>query len=107
MTDQSNPQTRHECIRMYRAIGSGSVVSSLWQRETPQDSNCYEFNLFQMPSATGRTSHLFQPTDLISLIKVCRELATVLIEAPGMDPHLKDELATLATCLDVVFRLEK
>jgi hypothetical protein len=91
---------------MYRAIGSGSVVSSLWRRETPQDSNYYDFNLFQMPSATGRTSHLFQPTDLISLIKVCHELATVLIEAPAVDPSLRDELETLAARLDVVFRLE-
>lgn len=106
MSDQSSPNLRHERIRMYRAIGSGSVASSVWQRETARDSNYYDFNLFQMPSATGRTSHLFQPADLISLIKVCRELAAVLVEAPAIDPSLKEELEILAARLDVVFRLE-
>jgi len=86
--------------------GSSSVVSSLWQGGEEASGWNYHFNLFQMPAETGRASHLFAPEDLIPLLKVCRELAIVLAEAPAIDPRLREELESFAARLDVVFRTE-
>lgn len=106
MFGEPKASTSVQRIRMYRMAGSGSVVSSVWQAGEETNDWHYHFNLFQMPSETGRASHLFGPEDLISLLKVCREVATILADAPSIAPLMKHELAGLAARLDVVFRTE-
>lgn len=106
MSERPNSITTVQRTRMYRMAGSGSVVSSLWQAEEAHGCH-YHFNLFQMPASTGRASHRFAPQDLIPLLKVCRELAILLADAPSIDPRMQEELAAFAARLDVVFRTEK
>ena len=106
MPDERMVSAAIQHFRMYRAAGSGSVASSIWQVRDEVRGWSYHFNLFQMPPATGRVSHLFQPDDLVSLLKVCRELARVLAEAPAMDPVMQHQLDRIAARLDVLFRTE-
>jgi hypothetical protein len=106
MPDERMASTAIQHFRMYRAAGSGSVASSIWQGGDDVRGWSYHFNLFQMPPTTGRVSHLFQPDDLVSLLKVCRELAVALAEAPAMDPMIRHQLDEVVARLDVLFRTE-
>jgi hypothetical protein len=106
MPDERMASTAIQHFRMYRAAGSGSVTSSIWQGGDQVRGWRYHFNLFQMPPATGRASHLFQPEDLVPLLRVCREVAQVLAEAPAMDPVLQQQLDGVAARLDVLLRTE-
>ncbi len=101
---QLSASIRHS--RMYRATVSGSVTSSIWQVDDEVGGCSYHFNLFRMPAETGRVSQLFQPEDLVSLLKVCRELAQVLAEAPHTDAHLSHDLALMAERLAILLRAE-
>ncbi len=107
MSERPDSVTTVQRTRLYRMAGSGSVVSSIWQAEEEANGWHYHFNLFQMPASTGRASHRFAPQDLIPLLKVCRELAILLADAPSIDPRMQQELAAFAARLDVVFRTEK
>lgn len=92
--------------RMYRATGSGPVTCSIWQVDDEVGGCSYHFNLFRLPAETGRVSQLFHPEDLVSLLKVCRELATVLAAAPQTDAHLSHDLTRLAERLAILLRGE-
>ena len=106
MSDERKVSTSIQHFRMYRAAGSGSVASSIWQGGDEVRGWSYQFNLFQMPSATGRASHLFQPEDLVPLLRVCRELAQLLAEAPAMDPVMQHQLDGVAARLKILLRTE-
>ena len=106
MSNEQKLTTSIQRSRMYCATGSGSVTSSIWQVDDQVRGCSYHFNLFRMPAETGRVSQLFQPEDLVSLLKVCRELAQVLAEAPHTDAHLSHDLTLLAERLAILLRAE-
>lgn len=106
MSDERKLSTSVQHFRMYRAVGAGSVASSIWQGGDEIRGWTYHFNLFQMPPTTGRVSHLFQPEDILALLKICRELAKALVDAPAMNPVIRDQLDEVIIRLDVFFRTE-
>src|SRR5262245_3057947 len=93
---------RRQTAKPYAMLGAGKLASSLWKRGSAASGWQYRFNIFRL-SPTGRVQQQFRSSDVSSLVKLAKVLATELVNDGCLDADSRRRLMTLAAALDCVF----
>ena len=91
----------NEDKRPYAVLGAGALVSSLHKRRRGLDRWSYRFNIYRQAS-TGAVTQLFQPDDVMDLVKLSQVLAFSIAEDGCLDPNVRRRLFWIAEELDAI-----
>ena len=90
----------------YCMVGAGELASALWKTGDQVAGWRYRFNLFRMPSRSGRVSQLFRPADLTDIVKLCQVLAATLVDDGCLSPADRRALKQLVANLEQITNTE-
>jgi len=85
-------------------VGAGRLISMIWKDGDPQAGCRYWFNLFRTGARRGRISQLFQPADVIHLVKLSQVIASVIADDGCLSAVQRGVLKRLAADLDELWR---
>ena len=87
-------------LKPMEIVGAGPLTSAIWKRGNEQSGWHYRFNLVRQPACRGLDSEMFEPADLIHMVKLTQVLATVIADDGCLTQIERTTLKTLATELD-------
>lgn len=87
--------------RPIAVLGAGDLVSHLRRLDDKTDESIYEFKAFRLTDDLQST-HVFCPTDLRNLVKLCQVLAFTIADDGWLADETRAELFELADELDGV-----
>jgi hypothetical protein len=85
-------------------LGTGQLVSSLWESPDRNGRRTHRFNIYRMNSRSGRVSRSLRPIDLWDLAKLCQALAATLADEASIPAEQRRDLADLSAKLDSITR---
>ena len=86
--------------RPMEIVGAGPLISTIWKLGDEHTAWRYRFNLTRQTSDRGDFTDLFQPGDLIHVIKLIQVLAFVIADDGCLTQSERTTLKTLAAQLD-------
>ena len=86
--------------RPMEIVGAGPLLSTIWKLGDEHTGWRYRFNLTRQTSDKSVFTDLFQPLDLVNLIKLIQVLAAVIADDGCLTQVDRTTLKNLATQLD-------
>lgn len=95
MTEQAHderPGKEHQPIAV---VGAGPLTSHVWRVATSEHDHGYEFNVFCVRTEDGAVLQRFSSCQIRDFVKLCRVLASVILDDGWLSSEQSSELLEL------------